>query len=488
MSRPALLSAPLILLHAAALAVPAFAQDPGGRPPGGPGGMNQTIAVLERFDTDKNKRLDADERKAARAWLEDNRPQRGRRGPGMGGPFGGPPDEAGRADDGRKGAAVGPTDVPTYADRPLFDPDVVRTFFFEFAQPDWFAELSDFYRTDVEVPAKVTVDGTTLHDVGVRFRGNTSYMMAPGHKKSLDLDFAFVDAHQDLAGVHNLDLLNCNSDPSFLREALHGHIANQYFPAQRVCLARVVINGEDHGLYAAVQQFDKEFLQDHFATGKGDRFKVPPDFSGSGGLAWLGDDVTAYKHSYQLKSTESDAAWQGLVDLCEVLERTPTADLERILPQHLDVDTALWFLAVDNALGDDDGYSSRASDYLLYRDPTGRFHPIPRDNNEILPDGRGPGGGPGRGGPGGFRGGDRRGAPGAGAPDAGGPPDGGPGFGPPGGGPGFGPPGGGRRGGPGSAATSPLQMASRTDRPLLHRLLEVPAWRQRYLANLHELA
>ena len=34
----------------------------------------------------------------------------------------------------------------------------------------------------------------------------------------------------------------------------------------------------------------------------------------------------------------------------------------------------------------------------------------------------------------------------------------------------------------------PLQMAERDDRPLLRRLLEVPDWRARYLANLREIA
>jgi len=451
---------------------------------GGPGGMG-TIAVLERCDADKNGRLDADERKAARAWLKENRPQRGRGPGGPGGfargPGGPPPQEEVQRDNGasKNGAKVVPADVATYANRPLFDADIVRTFFFEFPQQDWFEELSDFYRTDVEVPATVTVDGVTYRDVGTSFRGNTSYMMAPGRKKSLDLAFDFVDGKQNLYGVRNLDLLNCHTDASYLREALHGHIANKFFPAPRVCLVRVVINGEDHGLYAAVQAFDKTFLQDHFGTTKGDRFKVPPDFSGNGGLRWLGDDPQAYKRNYQLKSNDNDAAWRGLVDMCAVLERTATEDLERILPQHLDVDGMLWFLAVDNALGDDDGYHSRASDYSLYRDPHGRFHAIPRDNNEVLLGARG-----------GPRGGDP-GGPGGGPGGFGGPaPDGPPGAGPRGGvaGPGAAP--GGRRGGPGpgGAVTSPLQMASRADRPLLRRLLEVPVWRQRYLANLRELA
>lgn len=374
--------------------------------------------------------------------------------------------ERGRTiDPNAKGMAVKPEDVATYPDRGLFDPDIVRTFFVEFPTDGWFAELADFYRTDVAVPATVTVDGKSYPNVGAGFRGNTSYQMVQGKKKSWDLDFAFADAKQHLLGAHNLDLINCNGDASFLREVIHGWIANQFFPSPRVALVRLVVNGEDFGIYALVQQFDKTYVQDHYGTKQGDRWKVPPDFSGAGGLRYLGEDPAAYKRNYQIKSKDNEAAWQALVDLCAVLEKTSLEDLERILPQHLDVEATLWFLAIDNALGDDDGYYSRASDYLLYRDPKGRFHPTPRDNNEILlaegggggrrPGGQGPGGqGPGGQGPGGQGGGMRRGP----------------------GGPG------------GGVATSPLQGASRQDRPLLHRLLEVPAWRERYLANLRQLA
>ena len=44
-------------------------------------------------------------------------------------------------------------------------------------------------------------------------------------------------------------------------------------------------------------------------------------------------------------------------------------------------------------------------------------------------------------------------------------------------------------GGPGGGtANTPLQGAARQDRPLLARLLSVPAWKARYLANLRQLA
>ncbi|MFY9343533.1 MAG: CotH kinase family protein, partial [Planctomycetota bacterium] len=407
------LSSPFAAL---ALVVALTAQDPQGPPPGGgfpgggfpgpggpggPGGMNQATKVKERFDADKNGRLDRAERQEARAWLKENRPQRGMRGPGgraPGGP-GGAGGEANRSAEPKVGGRVTPADVPSHAGRPLFDPDIVRTFFVEFEDADWYEQLTEFHRTDVEVPATVTVDGTTYRDVGVQFRGNTSFGMAPGKKKSIDFTFDLVDKKQSLLGVRNLDLLNCNADPSSLREAIHGWVANQFLPAPRTALARTVICGEDFGVYCAVQQFDKEFVADHFGTKQGDRFKVPPDFSGNGGLRFLGDDPAAYRRSYELKSGESEAAWLGLVDVCAAIANAPADRLEAILPQHLDVDGMLWFLAIDNALADDDGYFSRASDYLLYRDPKGRFHAIPRDNNEVLlaARGRGPGGpvGPG---------------------------------------------------------------------------------------------
>lgn len=496
MSTPSRLAS---LLTLALLALPSAAQNGppggfpgGGFPGGGPGGgMSQTVEVLVQFDADKNQRLDADERKLAREWLKTNRPQRG--GPGgpggRGGPPGGGPEGGNEPPADRHGKQVAPKDVPIHQGRGLFDPDIVRTLFLEFPNEDWFDELTAFYRTDVEVPAKVTVDGKVYPDVGAGFRGNTSFMMVRGKKKSFDLSFDFADPKQDLLGARNLDLLNANGDPSMVREMLHGWLANQFVPAPRTALVRVVVNGEDFGVYVAVQQFDKEFLDDHFGSKKGDRFKVPPDFGGNGGLRYLGDEPAAYKRSYQLKSNENEAAWQGLVDLCAVLEQAPKDRLEAILPQHLDVDGALWFLAVDNAVGDDDGYHSRASDYLLYRDPSGRFHPLARDNNEILLGARGGRGPGGPGGPGSAPGGPPGGPPDG--PGRQGPPDGGQPGGPPGGqGPGQAPggrgPGG--RGGPGGTAATPLAMAERADRPLLRRLLEVPAWRERYLANLRAIA
>ena len=61
----------------------------------------------------------------------------------------------------------------------------VRTIFLQFESADWEQELTAFYNTDVEVPATMIVDGKTYRDVGVHFRGNSSFRMVPDRLQAL---------------------------------------------------------------------------------------------------------------------------------------------------------------------------------------------------------------------------------------------------------------------------------------------------------------
>jgi spore coat protein CotH len=74
-----------------------------------------------------------------------------------------------------------------------------------------------------------------------------------------------------------------------------------------------------------------------------------------------------------LKSKEDPKAWAALIELCKVLNETPTDKLEAALKPILDIEGALKFLALENVLINSDGYWTRASDYLIYRDEKGHF-------------------------------------------------------------------------------------------------------------------
>ena len=157
---------------------------PFGGPGGGPPGMMQNRKLVKEFDTDGDKRLNAKERAAAREKLASE-PKRPRFGPRFQQEDETPPAPGPRLD---------PSRVKKYKQEPLYDPAALRTIFIEFENKDWEKELADFNNTDVDVRARVTVDGKVYPDVGVHFRGMSSYMMvSEGHKRSLNLSFDFVN-------------------------------------------------------------------------------------------------------------------------------------------------------------------------------------------------------------------------------------------------------------------------------------------------------
>ncbi len=455
---------------------------PGAQGPGmGPGGPNQPERkIVDQFDTDGNGRLDVRERQAAREFLASS-PAQGRgfgpgagrmggRGPGPGGPQAGPA---------QPGPAMRPEEVPP-SSAALYDDATLRTLFLTFEGDDWEAELDAFANTDVDVPATLAVDGRTYREVGVHFRGASSYFSVPqGYKKSLNLSMDFAHQDQDLGGYRTLNLNNANGDPSLMRAVLYAHIARHYVATPAANFVRVVINGEYYGVYTNVAQFNKDFLRDHFNTTDGPRWKVPGSPNGRGGLEYLGDDPSAYRRLYEIKTKDEARSWNALIQFTKVLNTVPADQLEATLAPLLDIDGTLKFLALENALVNSDGYWTRASDYSLYLDPSGRFHIIPHDINEAMMAG-GPGG----------RGG--RGQPGLGpvGPPPGGVPQGGRRGGLPPDPRGRGGRGGRGPGGPGMGGVTldPMVAANDTTKPLLSRLLAVPALRERYLGHVREIA
>jgi hypothetical protein len=461
----------------------AFDAGPGFGGPGfgGPGGpMREELQLVSRFDKDGNGWLDRAERQAARQFLRQSGGARRFGGPGgRPGRFGLRVESQQRPSPGPK---VSPAEAQAFPDAPLYATNVLRTFFLDFDGPDWEQELEDFHNTDVEVPAKLTVDGKTYVDVGVHFRGASSYMMlGTGMKRSLNLSLDFIHQNQNLGGYRTLNLLNSAGDPTFMRTVLCFDIARAIgLPAPKANWVRLVINGESWGLYVNVQQINKDFIQEWFGTRKGARWKVPGSPHGRGGLTYLGDDPAPYKRIYQIKSKDEPSAWAALIKLCKVLNQTPPDQLEAALAPLLDIDEALKFLALENALVNTDGYWTRASDYYLYLDEQGRFHLIPYDVNETFGGAGGPAGLGGPDGPPRMRGPGRA----SGLDDA-------PGFAGP---PGLAGPGAGRRfrAGPGSPGggprLDPLAGANDPDKPLLSKLLAVPQLRARYLAYIRQIA
>ena len=415
---------------------PGFGGPPGGMPGfgggrGGRRGPQPAEKIRDQFDEDKNGKLTGAERQKALNT----------RGDGTVTLMSEESLREGVQTDVQASLNTVPESSPS-----LYNAQTLRTLYLRFHHEDWYDQMTSFYRTDIEVPAELIVDGKVYPEVGVHFRGTSSYFTVGSEKKSFNIAVDYGKDGQRLYGYKTLNLLNGHVDASFLREVLYNQISRDYMPAMKTNLVKLVINGENWGVYINLQQYNKDFLAEWFGTKGGIRWKIGPGRGGA--LTYAGDDPASYQETYQLKTSNIEKPWERLIALTKMLDdSTPDAELVENLPSLLNIDQALWQLAVSNVFMDDDGYIHKGGDYALYQDVNGRFHLVPHDNNESIRFGRSGRGGPGGGGPGGWSWGDLE-----------------------------------------NGMVSPIAHEDNAGRPLIKRLLSNPEWRARYLAHVQTVA
>lgn len=279
----------------------------------------------------------------------------------------------------------------------LYDDTRFATVYLEFDQSDYWNQLTQNYSSKTEIPATLTYQDKVLEQVGVRFRGNTSYSRA-GNKKSFNIDLEWTIDGQDINGYNELKLNNAFEDPSSMREVLYSNLARKNIPAVKANFVNLVVNGENFGVYANIQKLDKDHVKEWFldkdatrwrAEGpSGGGFGSPGGIFGAGRstLNNLGSDGTSYEAAYTLKYSTQDDPWQDLANAAYTMGVTSQEYMIAELSKYLDIDAALWFIATENIFTDDDGYVNKGGmDYYVYFDiVTGRIVPIEYDGNTAL--------------------------------------------------------------------------------------------------------
>jgi spore coat protein CotH len=279
----------------------------------------------------------------------------------------------------------------------FFDDSVVQEVRFTFGDSNWYNTLFNAHASDPNdpmFPATFSWNDQVL-DVGVRFKGNSSFGI-PTQKKSFKIDFDEYDEDNPDAqflGLTGLALNNGFKDPSFIREKMFLEFASQWVPEIRAVHTRVYVNDVYWGLYIAVEEVDKTFVQSRFGDGEdGNLFKgqASDDATGPGGdfgssLEWLGSDPEPYHDKYQLKTNETADDYSGLIEFIDALNNTSLEDMPDALEPVFDVDGALHTMALNILFAHLDSYSGSAHNFYLYdRDDTGKFTHIHWDVNETF--------------------------------------------------------------------------------------------------------
>lgn len=204
-------------------------------------------------------------------------------------------------------------------------------------------------------PATVTIDGTTIANVGVRKKGNLGSLSTtrPGLKVKAN---AYVSG-QRIAGLKQLTLNNNKQDETLISQCLgYGLFVRAGLPAPRCAFAHVTVNGVDLGVYTHVESIRDQFLTRHFGDDGGNLFESGGDFvpGGTGG--------------FQPKQDETMPDCSALDAVASALQ-APPAELEARVGAVLDLDAYLRFWAMEVVTGHWDGYANNRNNYFVYQSP-----------------------------------------------------------------------------------------------------------------------
>lgn len=264
----------------------------------------------------------------------------------------------------------------TYAEH-IFQDDTVNEINIEIDEADWQDMLENPLEEEYH-KANVTINGETVGNVAIRTKGNnslTSVANSDSDRYSFKLDFDYYDDNGSYYGLKKLCLNNNYSDNSSMREYISYQIMGEMgLDVPECAYSHITVNGEEWGLYLAVEPVDEVFLAAHFADATGDLYK--PEGMGYTGadLVYNGDDISAYT-GLNLKTNLNSSDGKEILALMQALE--DGEGLEEVL----DVEKALKYIAANVALANFDSYLGMTTHNFYLYEENGRFTIIPWDMN-----------------------------------------------------------------------------------------------------------
>lgn len=143
--------------------------------------------------------------------------------------------------------------------------------------------------------ADVTINGETFYNVGIRPKGNSSLSSvardSDSDRFSLKIDFSEYMEGQTYHGFEKLALNNMMSDTTYMKEYLSYELYDYLdVPTPEYSYSNIKVNGEEWGLYLAVEVIEENFVQKEFGSSVGNLYK-PESMEVGGGDMQMGGAV-----------------------------------------------------------------------------------------------------------------------------------------------------------------------------------------------------
>ena len=173
----------------------------------------------------------------------------------------------------------------------LFDHSRVHSF--DIVIDDWDAFLKTCENEEYS-PCTVIIDGESHKNVGIRAKGNTSLSSVKNmnsSRYSFKIEFDQYDKTKSYHGLDKLCLNNIIQDNTYMKDYLAYTLMADFGVDAPLCsYANITVNGENWGLYLAVEAIEESFLTRNYGSNYGDLYK--PDAMGFGGGRGNGKDFS----------------------------------------------------------------------------------------------------------------------------------------------------------------------------------------------------
>ena len=310
-------------------------------------------------------------------------------------------------------AAVG------YASK-LFNTSAVHTI--DIVMDDWDSFIENCAEEQY-ADCTVIIDGETYRNVAIRAKGNTSLTTVESYgnnRYSFKIEFDHYDDAISYYGLDKLCLNNIVQDNTYMKDYLTYQLMREFGADAPLCsYSYITVNGNDWGLYLAVEGIEDSFLQRSYGNGCGQLYK--PDSMNMGGgrgngrefdmnnfempdkpadrKDWALDNDGSMPHDRSMGSSDVsliytddefdsysnifDNAKTDLsdIDKTRLIESLKKLNCNEDIADIVNIDEVIRYFVVHNFVLNFDSYTgSMIHNYYLYEE-NGQFSMIPWDYN-----------------------------------------------------------------------------------------------------------
>ncbi len=191
----------------------------------------------------------------------------------------------------------------------LFDTSKVHTI--EIIMDDW-DDFTANCKSEEYYSCTVVIDNEAYKNVAIRGKGNTSLSQVTNDRYSYKIEFDHYNSTNTYHGLDKLCLNNMIQDNTYMKDYLTYQMMNGMGVASPLCsYAYITVNGENWGIYLAVEGVEESFLQRNYGKDYGELYK--PDSMRMGGGRGNGEkfDMDAFLGDSDSESAATNSSKSG---------------------------------------------------------------------------------------------------------------------------------------------------------------------------------